>query len=515
MPESEKRELGGLARSIDALFSQARPAPPADASETEPDEDGVADALDGASEPGEASGHVTAEVEPDPFEPLDAHTDLALEPEEAVSEPEAPAQPAPAEPEGLSFADVEVPQEVVWESVEVEEVAEAETVVDAEAVEVEEAETVLDVEAMEAPALPEEPALVEAESEVEVVSEPELVEPEPAEPEAVEPPPPPQPEGPPGAALAEAVAAYLAGEQGAADEVRAVAASLQERLALDPLADAVETLVHSGDDAPGQDAIALAREVIDPAVASRLVQRMGHEDDDDRRAGYVVLAQRLGSVMARAFRGALTDKTDPRSRRAFYDALIAMGDDSRPMIEAMVEDDNRFLVRNAVAMLGEIGGDRAEELVTSTLANTDPRVRREALSSLAKIGGEEAGQLVTGFLEDPDAAVRAAAAEAAGALKVERALRPILGLLDDEDDPERLVQLLHGLGRLGDPGAVQAIEKRAVGSLFSKPVTEVRVAAYHALNDIGTPHAKDVIAKAREDKDPVVRTTARALATDD
>lgn len=116
-----------------------------------------------------------------------------------------------------------------------------------------------------------------------------------------------------------------------------------------------------------------------------------------------------------------------------------------------------------------------------------------------------------GFLEDPDAEVRAAAASAAGTLKVERALRPILGLLEDEDDPEVLVELLDGLGRLGDPGAVQAIEKRAVGSLFSKPPTEVRVAAYRALHEIGTPHAREVIERARDDKDPVVRTTARQL----
>ena len=74
-----------------------------------------------------------------------------------------------------------------------------------------------------------------------------------------------------------------------------------------------------------------------------------------------------------------------------------------------------------------------------------------------------------------------------------------------------LVELLGGLGQLGDPGAVQAIEKRAVGSLFSKPVTEVRVAAYRALHEIGTPHARELLAKARDDKDPVVRTTARQL----
>lgn len=319
--------------------------------------------------------------------------------------------------------------------------------------------------------------------------------------------------GAPGGDLAEAVEAFLAGVLGADDQVKEIAATLRDRMALDPLADAVERLVHSSDDAPDDTAVSLARETMNPAVASRLVQRMGHAEDDTRRAGYVLLSQRLGTVMAKAFRGALTDATDPHARRAYYDALIAMGETSRPIIEGMVEDDNRFLVRNAVAILGEIGGDRARELVTSALANTDGRVRREALQSLAKIGGEEAGQLVLGFLEDPDVEVRAAAAQAAGALRIDRALRPILALLESEDEPDVLVPVLNGLGRLGDPGAVQAIERRATGSLFSKPSTEVRVAAYRALHDIGTPHAMDVIRQAHEDKDPVVRTTIRTLVS--
>lgn len=114
-------------------------------------------------------------------------------------------------------------------------------------------------------------------------------------------------------------------------------------------------------------------------------------------------------------------------------------------------------------------------------------------------------------LEDSDTSVRVAAAVACGELGVERALRPILFLMEDEDDPEVVVPLLKALGSLGDPGAVQAIEKRAATSLFSKSKTEIRVAAFRALHDIGTPHARKFIEKASRDKDPVVRTTVRGL----
>jgi len=242
---------------------------------------------------------------------------------------------------------------------------------------------------------------------------------------------------------------------------------------------------------------------------------MGAEHDEERRAEYVVLSQRLGRVMAAAFRGALSDSTDRFARRAYFDALIAMGEGSRAVIEEMVTDENRFLVRNAVSILGEAGGDRAVELVTSALANTDPRVRREALLALAKLGDQEAGQLVIGLLEDSDAGVRLAAAVAVGELKLERALRILVGLLDGERDPNVCVPLLDALGQLGDPGAVPSIEKHALRPLLSKPRTDIRIAAYRALHRIstpqGTPHAHQLLEKATNDKDVAVRAAVRDL----
>jgi len=474
MPDSdEKRELGGLARSIDALFSQ-----------------------DATVRVAEASGVVSEEAVPAPPAPVIA--DVPSEPDPFDSLEAYNPDPAP----GLSSAEVEARREVALDSQE--------------------------PEALE---VLSEPELAEREFAAPELTAPEFAEPEFAETEFVETgtvaeelpaaeasfelaevPAAVTSLEPAGAALDDAVEAFLLGTAEAADEVRALAGPLRERLSLDPLADAVERLVHADDGSGEPGALYLATEIINPAVASRLVQRMGHEEDDERRAAYVVLSQRLGIVMANAFRGALTASTDTRVRRAYYDGLIAMSETSRPVIAGMVEDDNRFLVRNAVAMLGEMGGEGALELVTSALANIDARVRCEALESIAKLGGEESAQVVLGALGDPDAKVRAAAAEAAGELRVERSLRPILALLQEEDDPSVLVSLLLGLGRLGDPGAVQAIEKRAVPTLFSKQTTEVRVAAYWALNQIGSPHARELIQRAWEDKDAVVRTTVRGLA---
>jgi hypothetical protein len=317
--------------------------------------------------------------------------------------------------------------------------------------------------------------------------------------------------GPDPDAFASAVQAYLAGTPGAAADVEELAIGLRERFALDPLADAVERLAREAGDPPDPTLVDMARGIINPAVASRIVQRIGHERDEQRVVEYTVLCKLLGEVMAKAFRGALTGATEREARRLYFDILVAMGDTSRPIIEGMVGDENTLLVRSGVAMLGEAGGARSVELVTSALAHPDARVRREALLSLAKLGDEGSGALVVGFLEDTEPEVRVAAATAAGALKVDRALRHMLALLEAEGDGENVPALLDALGKLGDPGAVPAIERHAVKTLFSKPSTETRVAAYRALHAIGTPHARDLVQQALSDKEPGVRAAVRGI----
>ena len=116
-----------------------------------------------------------------------------------------------------------------------------------------------------------------------------------------------------------------------------------------------------------------------------------------------------------------------------------------------------------------------------------------------------------GMLEDPDPEARLAAATAAGALKVERALKPLLRLLEDGDDVDVTIGVLRALGQLGDPGAVNLIEKSAVVSLFSQPPTDVRIVAYRALFSIGTPHARDLVEQAVDDKDPEVQRFVREM----
>ena len=96
-------------------------------------------------------------------------------------------------------------------------------------------------------------------------------------------------------------------------------------------------------------------------------------------------------------------------------------------------------------------------------------------------------------------------------LGLERSVRLIVDLLSASTDQEETIELMRVLGQIGDPGAVLTIEKRAVRKLLSKPPTAVRVAAYEALDRIGTPHARLLVNKALSDRDPVVRRAVEEL----
>ncbi len=316
--------------------------------------------------------------------------------------------------------------------------------------------------------------------------------------------------------LAEAVERYLDGSGDRAEAARTVRAqglALREAGRPDPLADAVERL--AGPEGRGHPEVReLARELVSPAVASRLVARLGTARAEDRREELVAVCASLGHEMALAVADALADTPDRSARRAYLAVLVALGPEALPVLEDMTSDGRWFVVRNAVSVLGDVGGDRAVELVTTGLGHPEAKVRRETLLALAKLGGDDAGLLVQGVIGDPDPEVRQAAAMAAGELRVERALKPLLAVLDQESDPEVLIAVLRALGQLGDPGAVNSIEKHAVGSFFSRPPAEVRIAAYRALHNIGTPHARELIRQAAEDKDLQVRAAVRPLVAE-
>lgn len=449
------RELAGLARSVDQLFAVARTP-----SEEEAEPRTVTDVP--WPQPSEVTGPPTGEVEPSPTLGGEPSPPDMTEPSASdVPEPEPVGDPGPGSTDARSSPSTHAPEPAAFGALQPPDA---------------DLRPVPPV-GVEPPAMHGDVPLGEAAT----------------------------------TALDVAVDAYLAGDRDRAGEIERLADEMLENREMEPIARSVSRLALAAGDPPDLSVLDVARSLMSPVVLARLASSGGAERDEKRREEHRQLCRTIGDDMARAIRNDLADSTDRLARRNHCETLVEMGEPGRRIIEEMAQDENRFLVRNAVAILGEVGGDRAVELVTSALANPDARVRREALRSLAKLGDEQAGPLVVGMLEDSDSDVRLAAAVAAGELHVERALRPLVAMLDACSDPDECLPILRALGQIGDPGAVNSIERHAVRSFFSKPRADVRIAAYRALSQIGTPHARRLLNQAVRDKDPEVKASVEEL----
>lgn len=278
------------------------------------------------------------------------------------------------------------------------------------------------------------------------------------------------------------------------------------------VAEAVERLILEADPEDGrEEAVNLARDLFGPDVAAAIVRRLGALRDDAERERRIRVASTLRGPMAPAFSDGLAETDDRGARHAYLDALIALGEDGRAEARKMLEDSRWWMIRNGATILGGTGRPTDVEDLTTHLAHDDARVRLQTVRALAHIGGDDAGMLLLGMVDDPDPDVRAAVATALGALEPDRAVKSLLERLEAEEEQKVEVQIVRALGALGDPGAVPSIEKRAVGSFFSRSPTAVRVAAYRALASIGTPKATQLLEDARDDRNDEVRRTVRGI----
>jgi len=279
-----------------------------------------------------------------------------------------------------------------------------------------------------------------------------------------------------------------------------------------PVAEEVERLALDSVSGSGDPAgLELARDLLDSAVAAVLVERVGSSREEGRREKLMEASARLGSRMATAFARALAETEDRSARSTYIQAMVALGEDARDEVEAMLDDSRWFVLRNGARVMGGIGTEADVRHLTAPLAHEDARVRQETVRALARIGGEDAVTLLQGMVNDPDPDVRAATATALGTLGSARTVKVLLERLEVEDAENAQIQILRALGALGDPGAVPALEKRAAGTFFSRPPAPVRIAAYRALASIGTPHATALLEVARDDREEPVRTAVRSL----
>jgi HEAT repeat protein len=210
----------------------------------------------------------------------------------------------------------------------------------------------------------------------------------------------------------------------------------------------------------------------------------------------------------------LAEESDAQARKLLSDALIHQGPAATPVLIEYLGDERWYVVRNAVAILGELRAQTAVAHFLPLLRHLDVRVRREAIRALTRIGGNDAVEILLQIVQKGDPDLRPHALLSLGAMKNPAAVPTLLQIVGQPDPWVKMSEIkkeaIRALGEIGSTEAIPALlailkhRKLWRRALFN----EQRAAAAISLGDIGHGSVAEALATATEDRSPTVARAA-------
>jgi HEAT repeat protein len=173
------------------------------------------------------------------------------------------------------------------------------------------------------------------------------------------------------------------------------------------------------------------------------------------------LMARAGDAAVEMLVQQLLASTESQARRAFFDSVVALDLNATLLID-LVRDSRWFVVRNAVALLGEMGVDQADTAMLPLLTHEDDRIRIASARALMRFGTAKAIQGLHGVIDDRHPEVRRIAAAAYGLPGTgPGGARPqaarLSAALDKEPNDDVALEMLASMGKLGSADAIQRL----------------------------------------------------------
>lgn len=266
-------------------------------------------------------------------------------------------------------------------------------------------------------------------------------------------------------------------------------------------------------------------------AAERLLRRLQHRSSIEllaKRLPYMQDRTRILELLSRAGETAvdtlvkqLLDADDAAARRVYFDSIVQL-DIAGPALFDLLRDARWFVVRNAVALLGEMGVEQADVAMLPLLQHDDERIRIATARALMRIGTAKALQGLHAAIDDRNNEVRRIAAVSYGltpgtAGMVRPPAARLAVALEKEPDEDVALEMLAALGKLGSSDAIQRLLRIALPQLQSTESPDMpreawlRIAAIEALvkarGNAVMPHVETLMS----DADPEVAQAAFRL----
>ena len=262
------------------------------------------------------------------------------------------------------------------------------------------------------------------------------------------------------------------------------------------------------------------RHLLRAPILDLLARQLPHSTE---RALLLQLFARAGDAGVGTLVQHLLSTDDALSRRAYFDCIVAMDVGAAELFDAL-SDRRWFVVRNAAALLGEMGVEHADDSLIPLLRNADERIRIAVARALMRLCTVKALQALQAAIDDSNAEVRRLSAAAFGLAGASvGGLRPpaarLSAALERETDDDVALEMLAALGKLGSADAVQRLLRIALPAttdLTGATTGEardswIRIAALEALVRARGHQMQPVIDSLKHDADAEVAAAAAGL----
>ena len=258
------------------------------------------------------------------------------------------------------------------------------------------------------------------------------------------------------------------------------------------------------------------RSILNRDMIRYLVERAGGRDEAARVAIQKMLVF-AGSEAVELLLDAIIEAPEAVTRKNLFNAIVLFGGDARQAVEARIINPEWYVVRQMVALLGELGDEQSLDAIESAYSNPDPRVKKEVMKTLVKIPSPRSTAFLIKVLDEQDHGLVSQAIISLGMLKDPGSI-DVLGRIavkwepfDDTQDTKR--EAIKALGIIGDQKAVpyltSVLFKRA---WFGKKTNEeVRSLAAYSLGMIGGQDAFSAIEQVGQNSEGELYITCKRI----
>ena len=210
----------------------------------------------------------------------------------------------------------------------------------------------------------------------------------------------------------------------------------------------------------------------------------------------------------------LAGEKDALARKLLSTTLAKQGTIAIPDLVLALQDEHWYMVRNVVAILGQIGESRTASHLHPLLWHEDLRIARETVRALARLGGEQAVKSLLQLVDSGHRELYPQAIIALGIMRNPAAVPSLVKIIKTRDPFMKKTELktsaIKALGRIGAPEAATELEilakRRPLWGRAKR--TSLRIQAIAALGQIGSPSSKPVLEALTHERDQRIAHSA-------